>query len=212
MRRNSESGLTLVELSIAAAIGGLLLAMSLGAIRAAASVRDRLEQEGGRLDEARLALDLLARDLRGAFLSPEAGSPTRPRIRFIGGAQGGSGSVALYTTALDSDAMTDLLHVGWFVDDQADTPQRGLVRWSDRAPGGEPFAGGAREELIPEATGLRLRYFDGLRWSGTWGMDAMTGRPYRETVNLPRAVEVSLTLEGLTLTRTVIVASARDHE
>lgn len=194
--------------------------MTLGGLRAAASARDRMESGGDRLDEARLALDLMARDLRGAFLSPQAGSPTRPRIRFIGGSTGAGSSVVFHTTAVDPDAPTDLAQVGWLLEEPSEGPAggaspataRGLVRWSDPIPGGAPFSGGIREESVPGATGLRLRYFDGNRWLGSWGIDPLTGQPYAETSNLPQAVEISLTLPDSVVTRTVWVPGARRHE
>jgi len=178
-------------------VGGL--SMSLGN---ALNAWDRGRAQAARAQEVRVALDVLARDLRNAFLDEQ-----RPLTWFIGEdfANGDSDTDELYLTAnsrpmalyLGADpsleeparAYSDLCEIQYRVE-LDDAEYRGLVRREQNPPDDDPEDGGVEEILSEWVTSLSLRYFDGEDFVDDWETS-------EEDQQLPRAVEIYCTFEPI---------------
>lgn len=195
----AAAGFTLVEMLISAALMAVVLAAAYACLRAGLSTRRVVEPRADTFQMGRVALSLLAADLRAAC-------PLHKGPEFLG-AQRQLG-------ALDADNLDFATHnftpvrpgegdyccVSWFV--QLD-PKTGLASlWRRRNPGlaFDPLSGGRREEIAANVRGFKVEYYDGYDWYATWGDPAgevKQASSFRERPNLvgmPEAVRITLLL------------------
>ncbi|HEX6212441.1 MAG TPA: prepilin-type N-terminal cleavage/methylation domain-containing protein [Methylomirabilota bacterium] len=184
-RRRDERGFTLVELLIALAIVGALLAIAFGGLRVAMASWRQGEDRAEAHQHVRSVALTLARAVSAAYpyrgargLSPEVVvlfSGTEQRLQFVTQATPFPGAIPIAFTA-----------VVFALDDG----EPGLVVRQRALPNREPFEEAEVVYRDPSVTALRFAYLDEGSWTDTWD-----GAEAKAT---PRAVRITVatTLNG----------------
>lgn len=206
MRRRAQRGLTLLEVMVAMAVLVMTATMIWAAFDQTGRIRTRLgaRQETDHL--ARVALQRITRDLRGAFLSlhvNQAQTLASIRTAFIAGSANGSSTLDLSTFThrrlRRGTHEGDACEVGYRVE-----PHRGddgtpvgeskdLVRRESPRLDPDPTRGGTLDVLVPGVRQFELRLWDETqeRWVEAWDTTQAAGQAGR----LPLRVRVTLTLQ-----------------
>ena len=217
VRRRAEAGFTLLELTIAMVFVALLAGGIVITVSTALKVWSKVLQANEINQEARAIVELLSRDLRGAYLGRNQDTGV-----FAGGAPiedfGGLTLVDTLELTTESSAagnvalLPEEVRSEWNQEEQPPISDLALVRWEWREaradrPAGlyrvravathleaetelgiEEPRGGVSEELISSAVeSLRLQYYDGENWMPSWDSREQDNR-------LPQAVAIELEL------------------
>ena len=190
----SRRGFTLIELMLAVAILGLIMAMLAESFHAVSQSKlhaeDRLNSERG----GRAILWQMSNEIRGAVQTPLAPS----RVLMLGAAryQGGVPVNTLTVSTLDAghrrsisgygseqivsyQAIPNPKHRGWFLLERS--------QYSALGAGKSPMPIIVADNMV----GLKFRYFDGEQWGQVWNSENMS--PGRQ---IPVAVSIDLSLAG----------------
>ncbi len=196
---DTPRGFTLLELVISSAIASIVLVAGYVCLRAGIATQQTVETRADLLQSGRVALAMLAADLRAA-------TPLSTEYEFVG-MNRSVGDV----TAANLDFAThhytprrphegDFCEVSYFVDQNQETGGLSLWRRRDPTPDDEPLTGGSREEIVSGVSAFLVEYYDGFEWFETWGdptgRKAGTERSLLDTnaYGLPEAVRIRLTL------------------
>ena len=190
----SQGGFTLLELVIAMAILGLILAILGAALR----ISQNTILTGGRSMErthrARVITEQISQELRSAYRPSQVGTSVET-VAFRGEAD----RFSFVTTASMRSrgfVQSGLKEVTLSVEEDADTGRRGLVLREDIIPNGELFEEGKGQRIMldPTVEAIKYRYFGpppttgGIppppRWEESWKSDTP-----------PTAVEFLLTFK-----------------
>lgn len=195
--RRTAHGFTLVELLVATAVFALMVALLLTAVSHVTAAWRNADGQKSRRENARVVLDLMARDLRGA-IPPHPSSSTNavPFTLNPSGFSSGNGSDSLFwQTALPADrTKTDISTVGYFVRENL----RALCRLSTN--GSVPNAWDDADTLAPATESDDYR---GLLADGVLGLFvslfdkngneiAATGDHSTFETNLPASATITL--------------------
>ncbi|MDS4071374.1 MAG: type II secretion system minor pseudopilin GspJ [Candidatus Competibacter sp.] len=185
-------GFTLLELLVALAVFAILAAAAYGGLRNVLFTRAAVEAENRRLAAAQLTFHRLEQDI-------EQTVPRGIRDEY------GTPQPALSGGALASEALT-LTRAGW--DNPLDQPRANLQRVAYRLRDGRLWRlhwdvldrGGPIEPreivLLDRVRELRVRFLDpDDAWRNDWPPPASDEDRKQQPDPLPRAVEISLTLE-----------------
>jgi type II secretion system protein J len=200
-RASARRGFTLMELVISSAIASIVLVAGYVCLRAGIATQQTVETRSDLLQSARVALAMMAADLRTA-------TPLSTEYEFVG-----MNRTVGDVTAANLDFAThhytprrphegDFCEVSYFVDQNQETGGLSLWRRRDSSPDDEPLTGGSREEIVSGVRGLLVEYYDGFEWFETWGDP--TGRTAGQDrsflasnqYGLPEAVRIRLVLEA----------------
>jgi len=204
MKRN---GFTLLELIVATVIFSIVIAAAYSLLDSAQSMTSRAELRTQLFQSARVALQAIEDDFRGAVMPavpPTSASPND--LSFIG-TTGGSDkepldrlefvSVSRHTAApydvnvLDVVRGSDVAKLSYWVEQDTSRKAHGLVR--ERPIELSPVSGFVhREEDVIEISRdvafLNLRYYDSGEWRDTWDSTQLR--------KLPKAIEVTVYIRG----------------
>jgi general secretion pathway protein J len=183
MRQGSQRGFTLLELVLALAIVGAMLAIVFGGLRVGLRAWQRGEQSAETLQHARSLGVLLTQSLGGshAYLGP-APAGSQPEVLF----QGEPDRVSFVTVSPPLPLQAPIAFTAvTFSIDEGDRP--GFAVREKALPNDEPFQPGMPVVVDPALTAVRFRYLRDNE--GTWE-ERWDGAQER---GLPRAVEVTLT-------------------
>lgn len=208
-----RAGFTLVEMLIAAALMAVILGAAYACLQAGLQTRKLVEPRGDAFQAGRVALGLLAADLRSAcplHKGPEfLGSP-----RQIGDMEADNLDFATHYYTPRRPGEGDYASVSWFVERNPTTGE--VVLWRRRNPtfAFDPLSGGAREEIADRIRGFKLEYYDGYDWYDTWGdvagqakqANSLKERP--NLVGMPEAVRATLLLDSEPTSRNPRTGSA----
>lgn len=195
--RDFRAGFTLIELVVSAALMALVLGSAYMGLNASLSSRNAIEPRADIIQSARVALALIASDLKAAC-------PLSKGPPFLGT------DLALENVELDridfathhfsprASGEGDFCEMSYFLERTPNSQQYTL--WRRRSPGlnFEPLIGGTRDEIATGLQGMGLEYYDGWDWYDTWGDP--TGGARRESSQriqpnlsgLPTAVRITL--------------------
>lgn len=200
-RRRGRAGITLFEVLITSAIMAMMALMIYTAFEHTGRVARRL---GGRQEQdhlARTALNMIARDIRCAFLSAHVNP--NPQLlavltAFVGRDQRPGDRLDL--TTFTHRRLTrgthegDAHEVGYRVEARRgdSSGANDLLRRESPRIDNDPLRGGTVDLLVPDVRGLEIRYFDNAseRWTDSWDSTQGTEQAGR----LPARVRVTLTM------------------
>ncbi len=193
MSTRAARGFALLELVIALAIFAVIGAIAYRGLAAIARTRETIAHESERLAQAQLAIALFERDLRQAVGRPVRNEYGQPEPALVGGRE----RIELTTHAFASPyggARAQLARVAYSRDNE------GFARAAHATLDRGPNARVEPRVLAASAESLRIRYLDTDGWRDEW-----PPRPYNENLErLPRAIEVTLGIEGLGPLRRVV--------
>lgn len=172
--RTSRHGFTLIELMIAVSIMGGILASAYLCLQAGYRTREAVEAKSDIVQQARVALDLVCRDLR------HAAPPTDDflfvgTVRVEGDERFGNLDFVSHHWQPQLPGEGDRCEMSLFVDRDPETEQWLLMRRRDPSPDAAPFEGGTREILARGIRGFVLEYYDGYEWVEGWGEEDEDG-------------------------------------
>jgi len=195
-----SAGFTLIEVVISSALMALILVSAYLCLNAGLSSQKLIEPRAEIIQNARVAMNLVAADLRGAC-------PLSKDYDFLG--------VHRLLEEMDADNLDfgthnytprqpregDFCQESLYLDKDPETGQFSLWRRRNPTIAPDPLAGGTKEELAKGVVGVRFEYFDGLDWYDTWG-ELKSGK--RETsqkeqpnlTGMPEAVRITLMFDS----------------
>jgi hypothetical protein len=201
----TRDAFTLIELVISAGLMAIILASAYLCLHSGLLTQKLVEDRGEMMQTARIALHLMAADLRAAC-------PLSKDVEFVGldrevhGVEADNVDFGTHHYRPQRDGEGDFCQMSYFVAQVPDADQFALWRRRNPRFGPNPLAGGQREELLRGIRGLKLEYYDGLDWHDEWG-DA-TGRSKAQFSNredrrrtlqgLPDAVRITLWVSNAT--------------
>ena len=184
-------GFTLVELLVGATVMAGILAASYMCLQAGYDTRKTVAFQTETLQSARVAMALIAADLRQAC-------PLSEEFEFIGidrdiaGREADNLDFASHNWDPQLPGESDFCEISYYVDRNPRTGTLSLWRRRDPTPDDRPLEGGFRHEIASNVRSLELEYYDGYFWHASWGQqrrrrveETETGR-YSQTVRLPR--------------------------
>lgn len=181
-------GFSLIEVLLALVV--LLMGAAAGrqALRAGMDRFKQFENRAVSQDEAAIALAVMARDIRCAFLD---GADNLTAFAGRRDAQTGFDRLDFVRTA-SGGADETKNEAGYFL--QRNTAANGWELMRRSQPGLDPdlLAGGSQKVLCGRVENFRARYFDGQSWRQEWGWDAGTGAPTRGIRGLPLLVSLEI--------------------
>ena len=194
---SSRRAFTLIEVIISAALMALIVVSAYLCLNAAVSSQKMIEPRATVFQNARVALALIAADLRCACpLSKD--SAFLGMHRMIGTIEADNLDFATHNYTPRRLHEGDYCQVSLFLDKDPESGQFALYRRRNPALALDPLSGGTREEIAQGLLGLRFDYYDGFDWYESWGevdrrSQAQNSR--RERYNLagmPQAVRITL--------------------
>lgn len=178
-----RNGFTLVEVLLALTVLGFVAAAAHSAVGAFLRRFDSLTTDVGHRNAADLALILMERDVRSAFVSSE---------REWTGFAGRPGAAGDRIDFSRSDGDQPFAVVGYVLR-PAENGSFELWRRVNEQPT-DLLIGGRETFLCGAVTGLSFRYSDGATWKDAWGWDAGRERPTSGIRGLPLLVEARISL------------------
>jgi type II secretory pathway pseudopilin PulG len=195
---HTNSAFTLIEMMISAGLMTVVLTSAYFCLTAGLSGQRLIEQRSDAVQTARVALSLIAADLRSAI-------PLDPKLEFSGmhrtmeGTDADNIDFATRNYTPRNGREPDYCETSYYLMRDPQSPGFVLMRRRDPTPDPEPLDGGFKEEIARGIVGLRFEYYDGIEWFDTWGdlegkYKGMT-LPPSNTYGLPVAVKITLTLD-----------------
>ncbi|MBN8247795.1 MAG: prepilin-type N-terminal cleavage/methylation domain-containing protein [Verrucomicrobia bacterium] len=206
-------GFTLIEMVISTALMALVLGGAYACLRAGLAGQRLVEPRTDVFQTARVVLDRLSADLRCACPLPQ-GAPFLGEQRRIGDASADNLDFATHNYTPTRPAEGDFCEQSVFLEQDPQTGRLTLWRRRNPAIAFDPLSGGRREELATGIAGLKLEYYDGLKWYDSWGdPEAGTGKPQPSVprpnlVGLPDAVRITLLFDSQPRARRAETAAA----
>ena len=197
-----QSGFTLIELTISAAIGMIVLVASYLCLNAGLATQKVIEPRTDVLQTGRVVLAMMGADLRSAC-SLSSDFDFVGEHRTLGTMEADNLDFATHHYAPTHAREADNCQVSYFADKAPKSESFSLWRRRNPRIAPDPLEGGSREELIHGLRGLRLEYFDGYDWYDSWGDLNVSKKATNHTVvasnlfGLPEAVRITLLLEPI---------------
>jgi prepilin-type N-terminal cleavage/methylation domain-containing protein len=198
----ANSGFTLIELTISAAVASIILVASYLCLSAGVASEKLIEPRVEALQSARVALAMMSADLRSACsLSPDFDFVGEQRN--IGDMDADNLDFATHYYSPARPGEGDYCQVSYFVGKSRGTEEEHFSLWRRRNPhiAPDPLSGGRREEILQGLRGLTLEYYDGLDWYDTWGDASVkkkvkyTTEPAPNLTGFPEAVRITLLVD-----------------
>ena len=197
--RASERGFTLLELLVAVAILGMIMAMIWAAFYRTAESKEYVEKGNEVYESAHIAVERMAREISMAFIAPgtvDEGNFTQ----FIGSDK------QMDTYPADELTFTSLSHqryalnvresdqneINYYLLQDPETQQKNLMYREKTYIDKDHTSGGVAYELCPDVLALDFQYWDGEEWKAEWDSTTMQ----ENQAKLPRAVQITLVLKG----------------
>jgi type II secretion system protein J len=193
-----RSAFTLVELLVGISVMTGIVAAAYLCLQAGYDSRKVVEYQTETLQKARVAMALIAADLRQACRLSE-------EFEFVGttrelaDVEVGNLDFATHNWEPQVAGESDFCEISYFVDRSQNGESFSLYRRRDPTPDERPFDGGFQEEIATHVESLLFEYYDGFFWYDSWGRQRRrlveeTERSLLETnlYGLPDAVRITL--------------------
>ena len=181
---SKKTGFTLVEVMVAVTIGGFIMLVAVGTLKAITSSADMVETNISAAAEVRFAMNLIKRDLVNFYRDEDI-----ENTKLIGtaeeSAEGNSSYMVFYTInrmkARADEPEGDIYEVEYSL--MQDGEKSLLMRRLWPNPNDEYEPGGILAVIAEDIEVFEVRYFDGEEWSNEWP---------EEMEILPQLIEVSI--------------------
>lgn len=208
-----QAGITLMEAMIAITILTMVSTLVWGGFSQTARNKERVERDLDRMQEVRISLDRMVRELSQAYVSAQVNPNTalqQMKTAFIGHDHGERDRIDFTSFAhrrLRRDAHeSDQCELSYFLANDPDperSGQRVLARREQNRIDDDPTRGGHVQVLAHDVVGLDLEYLDPT--SGEWLKSWDTTQAAQQPNRLPSQVKILLTVRdprrrGRTLT------------
>jgi len=208
---------TLIEIMISATLMSLILVAAYLCLNAGLVSKKLVEPRADLLQNARVAVALVAADLRGAcpldrdyaFLGMQ---------RTIGSVEADNLDFATHNYTPRHAGEGDWCEVSYYVEQDEASGRFSLWRRRNPALAPDPLKGGRKEEIARDLRGIRFEYSDGVDWYDSWGEvkgQAKAANSLKEQPNLsgmPAAVRITLLLDSNPKSPTNAVTGERTLE
>ncbi len=194
-RPKQPRGFTLIEMMISVTLMAVVLASGYMCLSAGVDSKNLIEARTEGVQSARVALALMAADLRMAV--PMAGDTEFIGMRrTITGVDADNIDFSTRNYTPHGSREPDYCEISYYLEPDEESGSFILRRRRDPTPDPEPLIGGSREEIARGVKGLRIEYYDGFDWWDDWGdpegkTKGMT-RPPLNSYGLPEAVRITL--------------------
>jgi prepilin-type N-terminal cleavage/methylation domain-containing protein len=192
---------TLIEIMISSALMALILVSAYLCLGAGFSAQKLIEPRAEIIQNARVAMALMAADLRAACpLSKTDDFLGLPRT--AGNLEADNVDFATHNYTPRRTREGDFCQESLYLDQDPQTGQFSLWRRRNPAIALDALAGGRKEEIAQGVVGLKLEYFDGLDWYSSWGdvdrkqTRAAAARGASNLTGLPEAVRITLLMDS----------------
>ena len=196
--QSSRRGFTLIELMISAALMAIVIGSAYACLTAGLSGKRLIEARADGAQSARIALNMMAQDLRSTI-------PMRGNVEFLG--------MRRTVGSADADNLDfstrnynpkklrepDYCEISYFLVRETGSDGFLLLRRRDPTPDPQPLEGGSQEEIARGVRSLRFEYYDGFDWFDDWGdpdgkTKGMTYPP-SNSYGLPEAVRITIVFD-----------------
>jgi prepilin-type N-terminal cleavage/methylation domain-containing protein len=214
-RTKRQGGFTLIELTISAAIGVIVLVASYLCLNAGLATQKVIEPRTDVLQTGRVVVAMMTADLRSAC-SLSSDYDFVGEHRTLGTMEADNLDFATHFYTPKRPREGDYCQVSYFADKAPKSEHFSLWRRRNPRIAPDPLEGGTREELVRGLRGLRLEYFDGMDWYDSWGdLNASKKETNRTVVasnlfGMPEAVRITLMLDP-TPPKREAVADTEEH-
>ena len=194
---------TLIEVMISSALMALILVSAYMCLGAGFSAQKLIEPRAEIIQNGRVALALMSADLRAACPL----SKTDDFIgvtRTLGDIEADNLDFATHNYTPRHAREGDFCQESFYLDKDLETGQFSLWRRRNPTIALDALSGGSKEEIAKGVVGLKLEYYDGLDWYGSWGEDKSSEKqPDKKKKSasdatnlsgLPEAVRITLLL------------------
>ena len=191
---------------ISAALMAILLGAAFACLKAGLETRKVIEPRGDSLQTGRVALGLIAADLRTAC-PLHKGPQFLGMRRQLGGIEADNLDFATLNHTPRNPSEGDYCSVSWYVDQDPGSSETHLWRRRNPMMAFDPLSGGEREEIAAGVRGFQLEYYDGFEWYETWGdpqgevKQQNSNRDRPNLVGMPEAVRITLLMDSEPSTR-----------
>ena len=215
MRTTRQGGFTLIELTISAAIGVIVLVASYLCLNAGLATQKVIEPRTDVLQTGRVVVAMMEADLRSAC-SLSSDYDFVGEHRTLGTMEADNLDFATHFYTPKRPREGDYCQVSYFADKAPKSELFSLWRRRNPRIAPDPLEGGSREELVRGLRGLRLEYFDGMDWYDSWGDLSASKHETNRTVvasnlfGMPEAVRITLLLNP-TPPKRAAVANTEEH-
>jgi prepilin-type N-terminal cleavage/methylation domain-containing protein len=191
---------TLIEIMISSALMALILVSAYLCLGAGYSAQKMIEPRAEIIQNARVAMALIAADLRAACPLSQT-DDFLGMTRTVGNIEADNVDFGTHNYTPRRPHEGDFCQESFYLDKNPRTGQLSLWRRRNPTIAPDALTGGSKEELAQGVVGLQFEYFDGLDWYATWGnVDPKKNRSSTvEAPNLtgmPEAVRVTLLMDS----------------
>ena len=199
-RSRYSLGFTLIEVVISSALMALILVSAYLCLNAGLNSRKLIEPRAEIIQNARVAMALLAADLRAACPLAKDYQFLGTR-RLLGGMDADNLDFATHNYTPRRPREGDFCEVSVYLDQDRETGQFSLWRRRNPTIAPDPLSGGRKEEIAKGVVGVRFEYFDGFDWYQSWGeikpaKRESSQKPQPNLTGLPEAVRITLLLDS----------------
>jgi hypothetical protein len=184
--RSQSSGFTLVEALLAFVVLGLAASAGYEVLRGIIGRYQTFRDDSVVSGSLSIATALLARDLRGAYVSVDQ----RQTLFFGRPSSETPGSLLDFCHFQSTQHVSE---VGYFLK-RSENGSWDLWRRAQDALDADPISGGRESLICRSVKAFRITFFNGSEWLDHWGWDAENHRPFEGIRGLPLAVGIELTL------------------
>ena len=200
LRIRCGAGFTLIEVVISSALMALILVSAYLCLNAGLTSQKMIEPRAEIIQNARVAMALLAADLRNACPLSKDYQFLGTR-RLLGEMDADNLDFATHNYTPRHPHEGDFCEESFYLDQDPETGQFSLWRRRNPTIAPDPLSGGNKEEIAKGVVGVRFEYFDGLDWYDSWGEIKSGKRDTSQKVQpnlsgMPEAVRITLMFDS----------------
>jgi prepilin-type N-terminal cleavage/methylation domain-containing protein len=199
--RRGRAGFTLIEVVISSALMAMIIVAAYLCLNACVASQKAMEPRLEVIQNARVAMALMAADLRAAC-PLDKNSEFLGMPRTLGNIEADNLDFATHNYTPRHAHEGDFCEESFYLSPSPETGAISLYRRRNPRIAPDPLNGGSKEEIARNVLGLRFEYYDGLDWYESWGDVQSRGkaqtsnRSQPNLTGMPEAVRITLWLDS----------------